>query len=69
MHRTVRLKFWLFEHYWWLLLLAVASTIGTLLYLKEQVATVATVVGRVFPPETKVGGDASLPGNIQGVQR
>lgn len=48
MHRTVRLKFWLFEHYWWLLLLAVASTIGTLLYLKEQVATVATVVGALL---------------------
>jgi hypothetical protein len=48
MHRTVRLKFWLFEHYWWLLLVAVAVTVGILLYLKEQVATVATVVGALL---------------------
>jgi predicted NAD/FAD-binding protein len=48
MHRTVRLKFWLFEHYWWLLLVAVGLTVGTLRYLKEPVATVATVVGALL---------------------
>ena len=42
---SVRLKFWFFEHYWWLLIVAVAAAIGCLLALKEQVATIATVVG------------------------
>lgn len=45
---SVRLKFWLFEHYWWLLFVAVAAAIGTLLFMKEQVATIATVVGALL---------------------
>lgn len=45
---SVRLKFWFFEHYWWLLLVAVAATVGTLLAMQEQVATIATVVGALL---------------------
>lgn len=45
---SVRLKFWLFEHYWWLLCVAVAAAITTLLALREQVATIATVVGALL---------------------
>jgi len=45
---SVRLKFWLFEHYWWLVCAAVATAIGTLILLKEQVATIATVVGALL---------------------
>lgn len=45
---SVRLKFWLFEHYWWLLIIAVAAAICSLLVLKEQVATIATVVGALL---------------------
>jgi hypothetical protein len=45
---SVRLKFWFFDHYWWLLVVAIASTVATLLVLKEPVATVATVVGALL---------------------
>lgn len=45
---SVRLKFWLFEHYWWILIIAVASAICALLAMKEQVATIATVVGALL---------------------
>lgn len=45
---SVRLKFWLFEHYWWLLIIAVAAAICYLLVMKEQVATIATVVGALL---------------------
>lgn len=45
---SVRLKFWFFEHYWWLLLVAVTVAIGTLLAMKEQVVTIATVVGALL---------------------
>ena len=45
MHLTVRFKYWFFENYWWLLCLAVLGSTATLFLIKEQVATVATVVG------------------------
>lgn len=48
MHRSVRIKFWLFEHYWWLLCAAVAIALAILLARNEQVATVATVVGALL---------------------
>lgn len=45
---SVRLKFWFFEHYWWLLSVAMAIAITILLARREQVATVATVVGSLL---------------------
>ena len=44
----IRLKFWIFEHYWWLILTTTVVAIGILLTLKEQIATIATVVGALF---------------------
>ena len=44
---SVRTKFWFYEHYWWLLCIAVAGAVTTLLVLQEPVATVATVVGAI----------------------
>ena len=48
MHRAVRLKYWLFEHYWWLLCPALLVAIAVLLMLKEQLTTIATVVGALL---------------------
>jgi hypothetical protein len=48
MHLSVRLKFWIYEHYWWLLILAVAVAVGTLLTLKEPITTIATAVGALL---------------------
>lgn len=45
---SVRLKFWFFQHYWWLLCVTVPVTIATLLTLKEPVTTVVTVVGSML---------------------
>jgi hypothetical protein len=45
---SVRIKFWFFDHYWWLLVLAIAGTVATLVIRKEPVATVATVVGALL---------------------
>ncbi len=45
---SVGLKFWFFENYWWLLCVAVASTVTTLLVLREPLPTVATVVGALL---------------------
>ena len=45
---NVRKKFWFYEHYWWLLCIAVASAIATLLARNEPVPTMATVVGAIF---------------------
>lgn len=45
---SIRLKYWLFEHYWWLLIIAVAAAISSLLVMKEQGATIATVVGALL---------------------
>ena len=47
MPTSVRAKFWFYEHYWWLLCIAIASAVTTLLVLHEPVATVATVVGAI----------------------
>ena len=44
----VKLKFWFFEHYWWLLCLVIASTSVVLLYRKEPLPTMVTVVGALL---------------------
>ena len=48
MHKNIRIKFWFFEHYWWLLLIGAIIAIGILLVMREQVATIATVVGAIL---------------------
>lgn len=44
----VRLKFWFFEHYWWLVCLVLASTVAVLLSRNEPLPTVVTVVGALI---------------------
>ncbi len=44
----VRLKFWFFAHYWWLLSLILGCTIFVLLWSNEPLPTVATVVGAIL---------------------
>jgi predicted NAD/FAD-binding protein len=44
----IRMKFWFFEHYWWLLAVAIAGAVTTLLALHEPLPTVATVVGAIL---------------------
>ena len=46
---SVRLKFWLFEHYWWLLCCSVALTvIIQLCVLREPLPTFLTVMGSLL---------------------
>ncbi len=45
---NIRLKFWFFEHYWWLLSLAIAIAVTALAMLKEPLPTIATVVGAIL---------------------
>ena len=45
MHIGIKLKFWLFDHFWWLLCFLMVLTLVVLLHLKEPLSTVATVVG------------------------
>lgn len=44
----VKLKFWFFEHYWWVLCLVLASTFAILLWRNEPLTTVATIVGALL---------------------
>lgn len=48
MSLSIRLKFWLYEHYWWLLILAIGVATGVLLGRKEPFSTVATVIGGIL---------------------
>jgi predicted NAD/FAD-binding protein len=48
MHISVRVKFWFFEHYWWLLCVAVVGAVSALLLLREPLPTIATVVGALL---------------------
>ena len=48
MRIAVTLKFWFFEHYWWVLGLVTASTSAVLLMLEERLSTIATVVGALL---------------------
>lgn len=41
----VRIKYWFFDHYWWLLCVAMGSTLAVLLALKESLPTIATALG------------------------
>lgn len=45
---AVHLKFWFFQHYWWLLSLALIAAVSVLVARQEQVTTIATVIGGVF---------------------
>ena len=44
----VKLKFWFFEHYWWVFCLVLLSTLAVLLWRNEPMATVATVIGALL---------------------
>lgn len=44
----IRLKFWIFEHYWWIISIAIFAAIWILLTLNEQITTIATVVGALL---------------------
>lgn len=44
---SIRTKFWFYEHYWWLLCVAVAVALTILLTRNEPVPTVATVIGAI----------------------
>lgn len=48
MHKRIRLKFWFFDHYWWLLSIAVIAAVIALSLLKEQLSTSAGVVGAIL---------------------
>lgn len=48
MHYTVRLKFSLYENYWWLLCMAFAIATGILISREEQVTTVVTTLGALL---------------------
>ena len=48
MHRPIRLKFWFFANYWWLVVALIAIAITTLLWLKESVSSIAAVVGALL---------------------
>lgn len=45
---SIRLKFWFFDHYWWLLVVAISGTVATLLARDESVTTIATVIGALL---------------------
>ncbi len=45
---SIRLKFWFFEQYWWLLALGILLTVSVLTVLKEPLPTVATFVGAIL---------------------
>lgn len=48
-HISVRLKFWLFEHYWWLLCCSITlTTIILLLVFREPLPTIVTVMGSLL---------------------
>jgi hypothetical protein len=44
----IRVKFWLFEYYGWLVCIAVAAAIVMLFVMKERVTTIMTVVGSLL---------------------
>ncbi len=48
MSLSIRLKFWLYDHYWWLLIPAIGLATGVLLWFKEPFPTVATVIGGIL---------------------
>jgi len=47
MKLSVRLKFWFFEHYWWVLGLVLILIVAILLWRNEPMPTVATAVGAI----------------------
>ena len=47
-HINVKLKFWFFTHYWWLLCIFIAFTCVILIVLREPITTIATVIGALL---------------------
>ena len=48
MHWSIRLKFWFFGNYWWLVVGAVLLATATLLFLNESISSIATVAGALL---------------------
>jgi len=48
MHFGVRIKFWFFEHYWWLLCLSIATSLSVMMYLNQPVASMITAIGMLL---------------------
>lgn len=45
MNLSVRIKFWFYSNYWWIIAFSLIFTMCALIHLREQVATIATVAG------------------------
>jgi predicted NAD/FAD-binding protein len=45
---NIRIKFWFFEQYWWLLCAAIVCAVSILLALSEPLATIGTVIGAIL---------------------
>lgn len=48
MHSSIRLKYWFFANYWWLLAIAAVATAIILVYFKEPLATFAGALGAIL---------------------
>jgi hypothetical protein len=48
MYFAVRLKFWFFDNYWWMVCISLFITIVAALLLQEYVATSATAIGAIL---------------------
>lgn len=48
MQISVRIKYWFFDHYWWLLCGAMGFALAILLVLKEPLPTIATALGALL---------------------
>lgn len=48
MHCSVRIKFWLYAHYWWLIIAAIFVAVPFLLHFKEQISTAVTFAGALL---------------------
>lgn len=48
MYTGIKLKFWFFRHYWWIVILSAVLAVGILLWKEQPLSTVATVLGSLL---------------------
>lgn len=48
MHTSIRLRYWFFTNYWWLLAIAAVMTTLVLLYFREPLASYAGALGAIL---------------------
>jgi len=48
MDNLIKLKYWFYTHYWWVLVLISLFVFAILVLLKEQTATIATAIGAIL---------------------